>query len=552
MNIFLRSLLLASALLLSDLCANQDRPPVRSLNQLDSTLSVTQMAMPSESADPKSIESLPDAANFFFRVCVDQNGKAYEIEPLDYPDQTFMEHWKDFLTNTRFYKPKMMKEEVCVETRFAFKLRSKSPESWELLIWDPKEMDSAPNVVITDKAISLGQKEVRQSVFFMGYVKEQSADNISNFFFMTPYGASIYHQNNKHLRFIDNPVAKGIPINFSEDIYCIPSSENAWRLSLIRVAKKSSSFDLKVSKLVKPEYPFQYRKNSIEGSAKLRLYIDTEGNVISSIVDRATTPLFGKVSQEAVDNWKFESTTGEKIRDITVINQNFGYSINGGGQSPYVFSKPSKEYLKRFPNFNEPPDFLNLVEPVYPYEHIIKKKKGKASVTILVDSVGVPHLSRVNEATDNEFAMATIAAVQHFRFKPAAMDGKAVPFAMNWSFEFDPANLVSRERKMLDKLRKQKLEIVPMSQLEVKPQLLNGIDVQIPSIMDTDIPSGTARVRFYIDEKGTVLFPEILECSHPAVGYAAAQALLAWDFAPGKKDGKPVVTMAIQPFTITK
>ncbi len=552
MNIFLRSLLLASALLLSDLCANQDRPPVRSLNQLDSPLSVTQMAMPSESADPKSIESLPDAATFFFRVCVDQNGKAYEIEPLDYPDQTFMEHWKGFLTNTRFYKPKMMKEEVCVETRFAFKLRSKSPESWELLIWDPKEMDSAPNVVITDKAISLGQKETRQETFTLSYDISKDTQNIEGFFVTHLNGLRKYEINEGAILFQMNPLHKKQPVAFREEIFVYAPNRNPWRIELQRIASKSNISAFSASKLVPPEYPIQYRRGAINGEVELRVFIDNKGNVISSIVDKATTPLFGKVAQEAIDQWKFEYKGTDLPGDISVVRQPFKFMMNGGGQSPYVFSKPTKEYLKAFPNFNQSPEFINLVEPVYPHKHLIAKKKGKATVMILVDSYGFPSMTRIVEATDDDFAMATAAAVQHFRFKPAAMDDKAVPFAMSWTFEFNPSNLVTRERKMLDKIRKQKLEVIPLGQLEVKPDLVAKSDVQIPSIMDTQIDSGTARVRFYIDEKGTVLFPEVLECSHPAVGYAAAQALLAWDFAPGKKDGKPVVTMAIQPFTITK
>lgn len=523
---------------------------MRSLNQLDKELFFARIPTPPES---KSLNGLPDAATYTFRVCVDPKGIPYDIEALEYADEPFMEHWKGFLTEALFNKPKVMKEDACVDIRLSFKLLSKSPENWELLIWDPKEMDTPPAITITEKAIELGREYTNQTLFALHYSADKDAKQIEVFAINHLNGARDHSKDDSAIILLSHPLHKDQPIDFSEDVFVCSPDQNPWRIGIQRTASKSYASDIVAKKRVIPEYPLQYARSAVEGNATVRLLIDSQGNVINSVVEQATSPLFGKAVQEAITQWKFEHKKGEALPKTSVLRQPINFSIKGDkGRTPYVFDKPSKEYLKTFPNFNKSPEFINLVEPVYPYQQLIAKKKGKATVMILVDSFGIPNMVRIVEATDNDFAMATAAAAQHFRFKPAAMDDKPVPFAMRWTFDFDPTNFLTVDRTTLDNIRKGKLDVTPIAELDSRPELISRSNPQIPSILDNQVESGTARIRFYIDESGSVVFPEILECSHPAVGYAAAQAMLTWDFVPGKKDGKPVVTMAVQPFSISR
>ncbi len=74
----------------------------------------------------------------------------------------------------------------------------------------------------------------------------------------------------------------------------------------------------------RPVYPFQFKREGIEGSVRLIIIIDEKGNVIDAKIQRASHKEFIKPAVDAILQWKFEPGTKNgravKVRRIQPIS----------------------------------------------------------------------------------------------------------------------------------------------------------------------------------------------------------------------------------------
>lgn len=523
---------------------NRETVPLRTLDQ--------KLKIALENAPLKRLNTatLQDGTYAAYRLSINEEGLTSDIEPLKGTDEKVSQYWRSYIESTRFTKPRVMKQEVNLTVCFGFYLRSTDPELWEWRIWDPNEIDDFPEAKLTDSLLALGKMKPNQGAFSIFYDKYADKPQIEDFTIYSNRGGHLTLKNNDYIILTGDALQKSRPVNHQEHILFNNVSENAWRIGIRRYAYKWEESYWEVVKSMELAYPPYYARNEIEGKGVLRILIDNNGDVISAAVDSATTPIFGKVAREGAYNYKFKYTDAGPAPKSTLLYAPFRFFIYGGSNARPAFSFPNKKYLQYWPDYNELPDFSNVEEPLYPYSHLLTHKKGKATVEVHVNEKGYPTYLNLLSASSDDFGMASLAAMQRYRFKPAKMDGVPVPFMFKWTFNFSTGDLITSEYKLLQKLRKNKLAIVPYSDLDTKPEVLFSTRMQLPKITNLDITEGSAKIRFIINDHGHVLFPEILECTHPAIGYAAAQAVLKWDFTPGKKDGKPVITMAVQPFSL--
>ncbi len=77
-------------------------------------------------------------------------------------------------------------------------------------------------------------------------------------------------------------------------------------------------------------------------------------------------------------------------------------------------------------SYDTPPKALDLVSPEYPHSLRQQGIEGEVEVAFTVDAHGRVQDIEVQDATNEAFSRAAVAAVRQWRFKPALRDGKPV------------------------------------------------------------------------------------------------------------------------------
>ncbi len=504
------------------------------IQTLDTYLSI---ALESPPPIKPNLSDVEIGDSFTYRVWINEEGYVYNHEQITSASEKLNAHWLFFIQNTKFTKPVVINEPKQIKACFSFLLRSKDPELWEWRIWDPTEIDSFPDVTLADKLIRYVKPFTLKGWNRMYYSHGAKQEGITEYSL-----AGRILPNEDMLLLGKSATQSGKPVNHEEIIRFNNPKNNSWNIGIFRFGFKDEASYWEIGRHPRMPYPAYYAANGIEANVQLRLLINKKGEVQHVYVKNATAPVFGKVAREQLYRWKFKHADPQHAPFSTVLDQNLRFTIGGMPSNPIHFKFPDAEYLKVWPNYNELPEFINMEEPVYPYHHLLNNREGKASVEAHINEKGIPSYVRVISATDDEFGHAALAAMQRFRLKPAAMDGKPVPFKFTWTFHFNTDELIPSEYKMLGKLRKAKLPLTPYEELDKKIEPIFESQVIVPKTGDDKPARGSAKVRFLLNEYGHVLFPEILECSDPLSGYAIAQGLLRSDFSAPKKDGKPVTT----------
>ncbi|WP_334319086.1 TonB family protein [Termitidicoccus mucosus] len=292
-----------------------------------------------------------------------------------------------------------------------------------------------------------------------------------------------------------------------------------------------------------PVYPRAMKKSGLIGEVTISFVVDKKGDVTNPVVVRSNNPGFEEAAIEAVLKWKFKPG----IKDGKPVNTRMQvpiiFHLDGGGRDLYEVDQPSKKQIAKMPEglrYDTPPEPRGVIHPVYPYAlYADKAPRGSATLSMLIDPQGRVVMAKVLEATRPEFGESGRAAVEHFEFKPATLEGKPVAGVLKTEFNFDPhyddTGLYSMEMKKSDRIAGAgKLDSVPKALSQRKPVFPLGV------APGTD--SGTATVEFLIDKDGKVRLPRIKSASDPAFGYAAVQTVAHWLFEAPRAGDKTTIT----------
>ena len=198
-------------------------------------------------------------------------------------------------------------------------------------------------------------------------------------------------------------------------------------------------------------------------------------------------------------------------------------------------------------NAGVPPP-LEPIPTVYPYDLAVAGVEGDAVVHFNIDAEGFAREVTVASASRPAFGLAAKGMVEAQRFAPLMQDGKAVArTGLKQSVKFTLAGLDADTRAMLDELKKPQPAIAKAKELDAVPPKLNkAVSPVYPQSLfatgDQAAKGGEAVVECFINAQGRVLLPRIISASTEDCGWAAATALLRWEFAPPTKGGKPVAT----------
>jgi TonB family protein len=183
---------------------------------------------------------------------------------------------------------------------------------------------------------------------------------------------------------------------------------------------------------------------------------------------------------------------------------------------------------------------MNVTDPVWPYERLLKGEGGSASVEITIAPNGVVSDVRVLDATQPEFGEALAAAMTTWTFAPAIVGGRGVEVTLIKHAEFTPPAAEASDADPLARLvgLARKNPIPGGAGLDAKLVPLYRVRPNVPLDSASD-EKGVAVIEFVVDRDGRVRLPRIVSATRPALGWSAATALNQWVFTVPMRGGKP-------------
>jgi TonB family protein len=309
-----------------------------------------------------------------------------------------------------------------------------------------------------------------------------------------------------------------------------------------------------------PVYPLAMKRAGLRGDVRVRFVLDKEGRVRDPFVISSTNPGFNQSAIDAVLKWRFEPGVRYGVPVDTRMEVPIIFKLDDmpdGGQEVYSVSDDHGDQSKLPPElrYDIPPKPANVVRAVYPFELLRDGVDGTADVRFLVSPSGEVAQATVVKATRPEFGQALLAMIDAWKFQPATKEGKPTLTVLDISQEFSDNGgdvpVSDEASNLLYKLKKGKLDLCPIKDLDARPQLLSRLPPAFPSALIGKVAEGKAVVEFFIDHDGNVQLPRVVSATDPAFGYAAVQGVAAWKFAPLTSHGKPVIVRAQVPIDFT-
>ncbi|HZZ20754.1 MAG TPA: TonB family protein [Opitutaceae bacterium] len=309
----------------------------------------------------------------------------------------------------------------------------------------------------------------------------------------------------------------------------------------------------------RPEYPFSLRLEGKRGEVLLEFIVMPDGSVSSPEVIKSSHPDFEAPAVEALLKWKFKPGIhdGHVVYTRMRVPIIFQLEHMPDGSNGYSMWRLPERGSKTFPpqfQYDEAPVPQVTSAPVYPFELLEKKVKGKAEVTFTIDPRGRARVVKVLSASQPEFAAATVAMIEAWSFEPAKKDGKPCWALLRkeqvFSRNEDDFPLNESAERLLKSLKKDPCPIIKDSHLlDSVPKGRFLPSPIVPPALEASNARADAVVEFVIDHAGHAQLPRVTSASDPAFGWAAATAVARWQFSPPTQHGKPVDMFARIPLS---
>jgi hypothetical protein len=194
-------------------------------------------------------------------------------------------------------------------------------------------------------------------------------------------------------------------------------------------------------------------------------------------------------------------------------------------------------------HYDQVPQLIKFYIPCFPASRVLAGKGSEdVIVSWLVAPNGVVFQPFVPEGTDEEFGHAAKAAVRYWNFLPGSLNEVPVMAALATNYEFSRFYRLDTEIKaQAKKIKKGKIQPVDSSDLDEPLNLIIYEPVRYPLIKDNQ--HGYAIIQGYIDPKGKILLPDILETNNKDIAWSAITAVSRWRFSPPTVNGEPVYVL---------
>ncbi len=302
-----------------------------------------------------------------------------------------------------------------------------------------------------------------------------------------------------------------------------------------------------------PEYPFALRAAGVEGRVTLRFILGVDGRVEEVFVAKSNNPWFERPAMDAVLKWRFTPAqrAGRPVR--ARVQQEVRFHLNGMRGEDYWFIEKGPDHAKLPPElqWHTPPVPESTTMAVYPFEALVAGKKGQAKVTIIIDDKGRVAQARLIAADQPEFGAALLAMVDGWRFKPARRaDGTPCGAAVSFQRDFAPLGkevpVAPSAHRILRKLADKNPGFTRVDELDAPLKPISRRPPIYPTTLRQSGIEGHATIEFFLDAEGDAQLPRIVDATAPEFGYAAAQAVATWRFAPPRRGGKEAIVRVQQ------
>lgn len=185
--------------------------------------------------------------------------------------------------------------------------------------------------------------------------------------------------------------------------------------------------------------------------------------------------------------------------------------------------------------YDQPPQPIRRVEPVYPSNMIVLEGKGEVILDLVVDAQGRVEDVWAVESTNPWLERAAITAVEQWRFAPAKLAGEPVPAQISQLIVFRVRGNFGDGRDLVTFRKSRDHDKLPVAfQWETPPKAIYAAFPVYPFELLKSGVRGKASIAYIVGPDGLVQKSDIREASHPEIGLAMQAMIDAWRFEPAQ------------------
>jgi TonB family protein len=346
---------------------------------------------------------------------------------------------------------------------------------------------------------------------------------------------------------------KPVPVSMDAPVYFSPATAGR-KAGLVpspdQTPQASPRTPAKVGSSEPAEYPDGLLDRKLSGAVFLTCTVSPQGRAVGSRVIVSSHPDFVLPALKALDRWQFvPAMQGDlPVQADLDVKMTFG----SAGSDPAAVLEAN---LNTGPD-GSPPSLPTtprvMVDPVLPYDQVLKGEAGTASVAFTVGEDGRVKDASVRSASAPAFASALVAAVEVKVFEAPISVGVPAPVPLVRRFDF-PA--IAPDSKDDSDPTSRLVAAVRAGQVGTA----KGLDERLSPIYrvapgyplalrKAGAPPGHADIEFIIDRDGRARLPRVVSATSEEFGWAAATAVSQWIFKAPMKGGQPVDVRVRIPF----
>jgi TonB family protein len=182
--------------------------------------------------------------------------------------------------------------------------------------------------------------------------------------------------------------------------------------------------------------------------------------------------------------------------------------------------------------------------------------EGRVALAIAVDANGAVTDWLPLGYSHRQLVEPCVEALKHWKITPARVDGQPVPAQTDLVIEVTASGTLRTHNIMEEAAAQQRRlglaqfpnHILTASEIDRTPVPIATVPPKYAEEAKHDGVQGKVEVRFYIDEKGDVRMPSVVDDPHPYLAEKALEAVRQWKFQPPTLRGTPVTVAASQEF----
>jgi TonB family protein len=301
------------------------------------------------------------------------------------------------------------------------------------------------------------------------------------------------------------------------------------------------------------EYPDSLLPRHVRGEVVIESSVSPEGTVRGLKILMATHADFVRPALNFAEHWTFRPAMQGDLPVAAPLKGSVDFTVVETSRVDLLAANHvtlAEVPAGQDPPYDREPEFLILVDPVYPRDLLLSGTAGTATVDFVINADGRATAITVRDANQRDFGRALAAALEGWVFRPAHKEGAAVPVKASWRWEFNPAAdaVGPAVARLIDRLRGGDTEDMGARGLDTRLNPRFQVPPAYPEALRAEKPEGQAMIEFLVDREGRGRLARVVSATREEFGWAAATAVNQWVFDPPRRGGLPVDLRVSLPF----